>query len=141
MIYLPIAAAGQPIIMLRANEKVVKKKNPWKIFTNIKHPKIKISNQGTKDSADPREWDNLAHFQKWLHRDTRISICENLVSNIFPVFETLEFHSWPHPLNLTSPSSRRKNQWRRKHVANTLGSFICIISWNPYNNSATWNLH
>lgn len=58
------------------------KKGPRKVLANIQKSR---SLTKKKNSVEPKERDNLSHFQKCLHKDTEISVCEKLVLNIFPV--------------------------------------------------------
>lgn len=102
----------------------------------------KVSNQNTKNSVDPRKWDNWAHFQKLIHRDTGISACENLVLNIFPVIWDSQVSLLATSLKPHFPFPKKKKISEEGNICRPmLCSFIGIISWNPYNNSATWNPH
>lgn len=106
--------------MLRANEKVVKKKKILERSSQTSNiQKLRSPTREQKTLLIPGNEITQLIFKSDFLGILELVLVKTQFRIFSQLFETLEFHSWPHPLNLTSPSPRRKNKWRRKHLANT----------------------
>lgn len=130
--------------MLRGKEEAVGKK----ILANIQ--KLRMLTLPTPSPPKKKKEAQLIpgkvitpHFQRWVWRETGISVCENLVLTIFPVI-------WDSPaLSLATspkchfPFPKKKNKWRNLYQT-TIWQAPCwalsiVSSLGIPDNSATWN--